>query len=116
MPRRFPIFQFPNPPLIATMAAAAFARITQGTPSRRAMQLSRLGLLWWSAEEIMSGANWFRRLLGVAAGTYSLATLKHPRTGQVSNRWAQAYTSLVKAASPLAGRQGRPSGAAREVE
>ncbi len=89
MPRRLPIFQFPNPPLIATLAAAA-KRIMRGTPSRRAMQLSRLGLLWWSAEQIMSGANRFRRLLGVAAGTYSLATLKHSRTGRVSNRWAQS--------------------------
>ena len=90
MPRRFPIFQFPNPSLIATMAAAAIARITRGTPSRRAMQLSRLGLLWWSAEEIMSGANWFRRLLGVTAGAYSLATLKHSCAGRVSSRGAQS--------------------------
>lgn len=79
MPRRFPIFQFPNAPLIATMVAAAIARMTQGTPSRTAMQLFRLGLLWWSAEEVMSGANWFRRLLGSAAGAYSLAALKHSR-------------------------------------
>jgi hypothetical protein len=77
MPRRFPMFQFPNPPLIATMAAGAIAMVTQGAPSRRAMQLSRLGLLWWSAEEIISGANWFRRLLGCAAGVYSLAALEH---------------------------------------
>jgi len=75
MPRRFPIFQFPNPPLIATMAAAAIALVTRGTPSRRATQISRIALLWWSAEEITSGANWFRRLLGVAAGAYSLANL-----------------------------------------
>ena len=109
MPRRFRIFQFPNPPLIATILAAAIARLTQGTLSRTAMQFSRLGLLWWSAEEIMSGANWFRRLLGVVAGTYSLASLKHSRTGRVSNRWLRR-TSLFKAASPLVGRQGRPGG------
>jgi hypothetical protein len=86
MPRRFPIFQFPNPPLIATMAAAAIATFTRGTPSRTAMQLSRLALLWWSAEEIISGANWFRRLLGSAAGAYSLAALQHARTARVGNR------------------------------
>ena len=90
MPRRFPIFQFPNPPLIATIAAAAIARLTQGTLSRTAMQFSRLGLLWWSAEEIMTGANWFRRSLGAAAGAYSLATLKHSRTRRVSPLWAHA--------------------------
>jgi hypothetical protein len=91
MPRRFPIFQFPNPPLIAAMVAAAIARTTQGRTSHRAMQLSRLGLLWWSAEEIMSGANWFRRLLGAAAGAYSLSTLQHPRAGGLSAQWAQAH-------------------------
>jgi hypothetical protein len=45
------------------------------------MQLSRLALLLWSAQEITTGANWFRRLLGTAAGAYSLATLKRPSTG-----------------------------------
>jgi hypothetical protein len=86
MPRRFPIFQFPNLRLIATMAVAAIARITQGTPSRTAMQLSRLGLLRWSAEEIISGANWFRGLLGAAAGAYSVATLKQSPTASFRAR------------------------------
>ena len=90
MPRRFPIFQLPNPPLIATMVAAAIARITRGTPSHVATQLSRLCLLWWSSQEIMSGANWFRRLLGAAAAGYSLATLKHARAGRVP-RLAQEH-------------------------
>jgi hypothetical protein len=86
MPRRFPIFQFPNLPLVATMAAAAIARMTQGKASRAAVELSRLGLLWWSAEEIISGANWFRRLLGAAAGAYSLASLKQSRTASCRSR------------------------------
>jgi hypothetical protein len=86
MPRRFPIFQFPNPPLVATMAAAAIARMTQGKASRTAMRLSRLGLLWWSAEEIISGANWFRRLLGAVAGAYSVTTLKQSCTASCGSR------------------------------
>lgn len=90
MPRRFPIFQLPNPPLIARMAAAAIARLTKGTLSRTAMQLSQLGLLWWSAEEIMSGANCLGRLLGAAAGGHSLATLKHSCTRRESPLWAHA--------------------------
>jgi hypothetical protein len=81
MPRRFRIFQFPNPPLIAAMLAAAIVRTTHGSRSHNAMQLSRLAMLPWSAEEITTGANWFRRLLGTAAGAYSLATLKVPSTG-----------------------------------
>jgi hypothetical protein len=80
MPRRFPIFQFPNPPLIAAMLAGAIARTTHGQLSRNAMLLSRLALLAWSAEEIATGANWFRRLLGLAGGAYGLATLKRSGT------------------------------------
>ena len=79
MPRRFPIFQFPNPPLVVAVIAAAIARTTQGPRSSQAMQLSRLALLVWSAEEITTGANWFRRSLGVAGGAYTLATLKRHR-------------------------------------
>jgi hypothetical protein len=79
MPRHFPIFQFPNPPLIVAMLAAAVARTTHGSSSHKATQLSRLALLAWSAAEITTGANWFRRLLGVAGGAYTLATLKRPR-------------------------------------
>jgi hypothetical protein len=72
MPRRFAIFQFPNPPLIAAMVAAAIARPTR---SYNAMQLSRVALFVWSAAEITTGANWFRRSLGVAGGVYSRGAL-----------------------------------------
>lgn len=82
MPRRFPIFQFPNPPLIAAMLAAAFARTTHGSRSHRAMQFSRLALLVWSAEEITTGANWFRRALGVVTGAYTLGALKRRTLNQ----------------------------------
>jgi hypothetical protein len=79
MPRRFPIVQFPNPPLILAMLAAAVAMTTHGSRSRKAALLSRLALLDWSAAEITTGANWFRRLLGVAGGAYTLATLRRHR-------------------------------------
>jgi hypothetical protein len=70
MPRRFPIFQAPNPPLITAILAAAFARTAHGARAQRAAQLSRLALLVWAAEEITTGANWFRRSLGIASGAY----------------------------------------------
>lgn len=79
MPRRFPIVQFPNPPLILAMLATAVARTTHGSRSRIATLLSRFALLAWSASEITTGANWFRRLLGVAGGAYTLAALKRSR-------------------------------------
>jgi hypothetical protein len=76
MPRQFPIFQFPNPPLIAAMLAGVIGRTARGTLSRKAMLLSRLALLLWSAEEMATGVNWFRRSLGTVSGIYTLAMLK----------------------------------------
>ena len=78
MPQKFPIFQFPNPPLITAMLAGAIGRTARGPLSRNATLLSRLALLLWSAEEMATGANWFRRLLGTAGGVYALAKLKRP--------------------------------------
>ena len=78
MPRRFPIFQFPNPPLIAAMLAGAIGRTARGPLSRNATLFSRLALLLWSAEEMATGVNWFRRLLGTVGGVYALAKLKRP--------------------------------------
>jgi hypothetical protein len=75
MPRRFPIFQLPNPPLITAILAAAFARTTHGLRSHKATQLSRLSLLVWSAEELATGANWFRRSLGIVCAAYTLGAL-----------------------------------------
>lgn len=76
MPRRFQIVQFPNPPLIMAILASAFARTTHGSRSHSATQLSRLALLIWSAEEVATGANRFRRSLGIIVGAYALAALK----------------------------------------
>lgn len=76
MPRRFPIVQFPNRTMIVAMLAAAVARATDGETARRAGMASELAMLIWSGREIASGANWFRRLLGLAGGARSVAALK----------------------------------------
>jgi hypothetical protein len=75
MPRRFPIFQFPNPPLIVAMAAGVLARAADRRYSRLALPVSHLALLIWSAEEVIGGANWFRRCLGLGGGGYALSEL-----------------------------------------
>ncbi len=73
MPRRFPIFQLPNPPLIAALLAGGFAQTTSGRSRIAGLAVSRIALAVWSYQEIVSGANWFRRLLGMGAGAYSAA-------------------------------------------
>lgn len=79
MPRSFPIFQFPNRPLIVTILAAAIAWGTTGKTSSTARLVSRLAFLVWSAEEIVDGANWFRRLLGVGGAALGVTQLARDR-------------------------------------
>ena len=81
MPRSFPIVQSPNRPLIATVLAAAIARGTRGRTSSAARLVSRLALLVWSAEEIIDGADWFRRLLGVGGAVWAITALARGHDG-----------------------------------
>jgi hypothetical protein len=75
MPRRFPIFQFPNPPLIAAALAAAMARLGNRRCTPLARLISYVALLLWAFEEVVDGANWFRRVLGLGGGGYALSRL-----------------------------------------
>jgi hypothetical protein len=81
MPRSFPIVQFPNRPLIATLLTAAIAQYTRGRTAAAARLVSPLALLVWSAEEMVDGADWFRRLLGVGGTALGLAQLARDRAG-----------------------------------
>jgi hypothetical protein len=65
-PRRFPIAQFPNPPLIAALAGWVLAALTKGTAHDVGRGVLAIGLTVWTLAEIVAGANWFRRLLGAA--------------------------------------------------
>ncbi|MBV8734302.1 MAG: hypothetical protein JO321_00580 [Solirubrobacterales bacterium] len=89
MPRRCPIFQFPNPPLIVAGLAGAAARLADRRYARVALLVSHLALLVWALEEAADGANWFRRLLGLGGGGYALSRLLRPdgsRCGRASAR------------------------------
>jgi hypothetical protein len=72
MPRRFPIFQLPNLELVTAVGAGAVAQAAGGDAARAATLVSRVALLLWAGEEIVQGANWFRRLLGVGGAAYAL--------------------------------------------
>jgi hypothetical protein len=72
MPRRFPIFQFPNRPLIIAGLAGATAKLAGHRYSPLARLISQLALLVWALQEMASGANWFRRLLGLGGGSIAL--------------------------------------------
>jgi hypothetical protein len=80
MPR--PIVQFPNRPLILAASAAALARTTTGPSARAAALVSQMALAVWSYKEIVDGANWFRRLLGVSGATVSAIALARTTGGE----------------------------------
>jgi hypothetical protein len=73
MPRGFVIAQFPNPPLIAAIAAGTVSRLASGDLARAAAVVGDVALLVWAVEEITDGANWFRRLLGVGGAALALS-------------------------------------------
>src|SRR4029077_15923962 len=65
-PRRFPIVQFPNLPLIVAFLAGEAGRFVRGGEHSFAASVSYLALTIWAYEELVHGVNWFRRLLGLA--------------------------------------------------
>ena len=74
LPRRFVIVQFPNVPLIVAFLAGELADHTHGSDHAYASAVSFLALAIWAYLELVTGVNWFRRLLGVA---YMISTTVH---------------------------------------
>lgn len=61
---RMTIVQFPNRSLIVALTAGAVAEFVHG-PARTALVSAHVAALtFWAYEELVSGVNWFRRLLG----------------------------------------------------
>jgi hypothetical protein len=65
-PRRFPIAQFPNTPLLLAFAGWVLAAVAGGAAHDVGRALFTVGLAVWAALELLRGVNWFRRLLGAA--------------------------------------------------
>jgi hypothetical protein len=65
-PRRFPIVQFPNLPLIIAFLAGEAGSFLDGSAHSYAASVSYLAMTIWAYEELVRGVNWFRRLLGLA--------------------------------------------------
>jgi hypothetical protein len=65
-PRRFPIVQFPNLPLIVAVLAGAAGKFLDGSAHSYAASVSYLAMTIWAYEQLVHGVNWFRRLLGLA--------------------------------------------------
>ena len=73
-PKRFPIVQFPNAPLIAAFIAGQVAGQTSGATHAYASAISYVAFTVWAYEELAHGVNWFRHLLGLG---YAVSTIVH---------------------------------------
>ncbi len=65
-PRRFPILQFPNLPLIIAFLAGEAGRFVHGTGLDYTRSVAYVATAIWAYEELAHGVNWFRHLLGFA--------------------------------------------------
>jgi hypothetical protein len=74
-PRRFPIAQFPNPPLLLAFAGWGLAAVASGTAHDVGRAVFTVGLAVWAWEEAVGGVNWFRRLLGVGVFVWNVGNL-----------------------------------------
>src|SRR5581483_7484439 len=74
-PRRFPLVQAPNPPLLVAFAGRRIAAgATPAGPVHSAGRLvSTLGLGLWAWEEATRGVNWFRRFVGIVGLVWLVA-------------------------------------------
>lgn len=74
-PARFPLLQFPNPPLLVALGAWLLALLTKGSVHSYARAAFYAGLAAWAWEELAAGANWARRVLGAGGLVYVVVKL-----------------------------------------
>jgi hypothetical protein len=74
-PRSFPLVQAPNVPLLVAFAGRRIAAAASpaGRVHSAGRLVSTLGFGVWAWEETARGANWFRRLLGMAGLAWIVA-------------------------------------------
>jgi hypothetical protein len=65
-PRRFPIIQFPNLPLVTAFVAGWARDLVSAADRPYLTSVSYLAMTVWAYEELVHGSNWFRRQLGAA--------------------------------------------------
>jgi hypothetical protein len=69
-PRRYPLLQFPNPPLFLALAGWLVALPTDGSVHAYARAVFYAGLAGWGSGELTSGVNLARRAMGAAGLLY----------------------------------------------
>ena len=74
-PKRFPVAQFPNPPLLLAFLGLGCAAADVGGRKDLGRSVFAVGASVWAWEEAVSGTNWFRRSLGAVALSWIVGDL-----------------------------------------
>ena len=71
------VAQWPNPPLLVFLVAAAVRRFAdpEGDVRTGVTVVATVALLWWAVDEVVRGVNPFRRILGAVVLLVTLAGL-----------------------------------------
>jgi hypothetical protein len=73
-PKRYPLVQFPNAPLILAFLAGQAASALHGGAHPYLAAVAYLAMIVWAYEELAHGVNRFRNLLGLG---YAISTIVH---------------------------------------
>lgn len=65
VPARYPLAQFPNPPLLVAIAASIVGRFATGTFGEYVTAIGIVGMTVWAWQEAVDGVNLFRHGLGI---------------------------------------------------
>jgi hypothetical protein len=76
-PRRFPVVQFPNLPLIIAFLAGEAGQFAHGAQHTYTASVAYLAMTIWAYEELTHGVNWFRHLLGAAYAIIMIVRVAH---------------------------------------
>jgi hypothetical protein len=65
-PRRFPIVQLPNAPLLLALSGRRLARVGSGRTHDAGLAAFTVGAGVWAWQELVEGSTWLRRVMGAA--------------------------------------------------
>jgi hypothetical protein len=74
------IIQKPNPSLSIALVSYAISAFTSGILHRMGSTVFFIAISIWSYQEIVSGVNWFRRILGIVVLLSTAYSLFHQLT------------------------------------
>lgn len=74
-PQRYPLAQFPNPPLLLALFASVLGWVVSGTAQDWVTAVGIVGITVWAWQEAVSGVNLFRHLLGIVVLVNTVAGL-----------------------------------------